>query len=409
MRILVLAPQLPYPPHQGTSLRNFNLVAGLSRRHHVHLLCFTTPESRLDQIQPLREVCESIDTVPQPARTTSQRLWTTLTSTLPDMAHRLASPAFDEKLRQSLTRHTFDIIEFEGIEMIPYLRTVLECPKKGSPHIIFDDHNAEYVLQKRVFESDIVRPPRWPGAVYSFIQWHKLVRYEAWACRQVDAVAAVSAQDAAALQRIVPDLDVAVVPNGVDISLYESFVPDESFLPPHSLVFTGKMDFRPNVDAVLWFAQRVFPLVRERVPDAQFFIAGQRPHRRLDSIKTMPGITITGFVPEILPYIAGAAVYVIPLQSGGGTRLKVLEAMAMRQAIVSTSMGCDGYPLTSGREAILADDPAQFANNVVVLLHHPERRRALGEAAFQFAQQYDWANIVPQLEAIYPPNANPKT
>jgi sugar transferase (PEP-CTERM/EpsH1 system associated) len=403
LRVLILTPQLPYPPHQGTTLRNYNLIAGLSRRHHIHLLSFTTAEDDLDRAEPLRQVCQVIDTAPQPARTIRQRLWTALGSRLPDMAHRLASPAMQSTLERVLREERFDVVELEGIEMAPYLPTLLDYVRNqgGGCRLVFDDHNAEYVLQRRIFVMDIRQPRRWPGAVYSFMQWQKLVKYEAWVCRHVDAVAAVSVGDAQALQRIVPGLQVAVVPNGVDIGHYAGFVADDC-LAPNSLIFVGKMDFRPNVDAVLWFARRVLPLVRQEVPDARFYIVGQRPHRRLDSLRGQPGVVVTGRVPDILPYVAGAQVYVIPLRSGGGTRLKVLEAMAMRRPIVSTSMGCDGFPVEPGREVILADEPQGFARQVVALLQDPERREELGEVGFRFAAaHYDWSMIVPRLESTY--------
>lgn len=399
----MLVPQLPYPPQQGTTLRNFNLIAHLSRRHEIHLCCFVPPGRTLEEVEPLQACCASITAVPQPARSLRQRVWTTLTSPRPDMAYRLASTEMTAQLRRVLAPPRFDVIAFEGIEMIPYLPLVLDQLKGQSPRplLAFDDHNAEYVLQKRVFESDMGTPRRWPGALYSLIQWKKLARYEAWACRSVDAVTAVSDQDAAALRRLAPDLDVTVVPNGVDVAAYTSFQPGTPILPPHSLLFTGTMDFRPNVDAVLWFADRVFERIRARVPDAQFYVVGHRPHRRLDALKARPGIVITGSVPDTRPYFASAAVYVIPLQSGGGTRLKVLEAMAMKKPIVSTTMGCDGFPLTSGQQAILADDPAQFARVVVALLNDPAGGQRLGEAGFAFAGQYDWANIVPLIESVY--------
>ena len=403
MRLLILTPQLPYPPHQGTSLRNFNLIAGLAHRHRVYLLSLIPPAYDPADARPLQEICEAVQAVPQPARTVRQRLWTTLTSPLPDMAHRLACPALDALLAQALASQAFDVIEIEGIEMTPYLRTIRAHTQAlaSRPRLVFDDHNAEYVLQKRVFASDIWRPHRLPGAIYSFVQWHKLERYEAWACRQVDAVSAVSDEDAAALQRIVPGLQVTVAPNGVDMAYYQGFALSERILPPHSLVFTGKMDYRPNVDAVLWFVRHVFPLIRSSVPDAHFYIVGQQPHRRLEPLRRQPNVVITGRVPDTRPYIASADVYVVPLRSGGGTRLKVLEAMAMRRAIVSTTMGCDGFPVTSGHEVVLADDPHAFASRVVELLADAERQRALGEAGLCFAHQYDWSLIVPRIEAMY--------
>jgi glycosyltransferase involved in cell wall biosynthesis len=383
-------------------MRNYGLIDHLSRRHAVYLLSLLAPGDSLEHDSPLSSTCELVAGAPQPERTLLQRLWTTLVSPLPDMAHRLACPEFEGLLRRVLREYSFDVIQFEGIEMIPYLDTVLRACHRGpgGPLLVFDDHNAEYVLQRRVFEMDRAIPRRWPGALYSFVQWRKLARYEAWACRHTDVVVAVSDPDAEALEQLVPDLSAVVVPNGIEIQRYTD-LDVEGFLPPNSLVFTGKMDYRPNVDAALWFAQCVLPQVRTKVPDACFYIVGQRPHPRLEVLRDQPGMVITGRVPETYPYIASAAAYVIPLRSGGGTRFKVLEGMAMRRPIVSTSMGCDGFPVTSGLEVILEDSADAFADQVVKLLGDPDQQRALGEAGYRFAAQYDWSLLVPWLEAAY--------
>lgn len=402
MRILLLTPQLPYPPHQGTAMRNYGLLEGLARRHQVHLVSFLAPGDDLAAAGPLWALAESLDAVPQPRRALPERLLYLLTSPLPDMAHRLSSPDLRAALVRVLETYRFDVVQFEGIEMIPYLPVLLSRHyDTGSPLLVLDDHNAEYVLQQRVFEADIQVPRRWPGAAYSFVQYRRLRRYEAWACRQVDLVVAVSEPDAQALARIAPEVEADVVPNGIPFADYASYRTTEQRLPPHSLVFTGKMDFRPNVDAVLWFADRVFPLIRARAPDAQFYVVGQRPHERLERLRGTAGIVITGRVPETQPYIAAADVYVIPLLSGGGTRFKVLEAMALGRPIVSTTMGCDGFPVSSGHEILLADDAEAFAEHVLELLADPGRGRSLAQAGRRFAAQYDWAEIVPRLEAAY--------
>ena len=162
------------------------------------------------------------------------------------------------------------------------------------------------------------------------------------------------------------------------------------------------MDFRPNVDAVLWFARHVLPRVRADVPDVCFFVVGQRPHRRLDVLRRDPAVVLTGWVEDVRPYIAQAAVCVAPLRIGGGTRLKLLEAMAMGKPVVATRLGAEGYPLADGRELLLADTPADFAARVIALLRAPERGATLGRAARAFVQEhYDWRVIVPRLEAAY--------
>ena len=168
------------------------------------------------------------------------------------------------------------------------------------------------------------------------------------------------------------------------------------------LVFTAKMDFRPNVDAVLWFAQEVLPLIRRQSPETRFWVVGKDPHPRLAPLAHDPGIQLTGWVEDVRPYIAGTAVYVIPLRIGGGTRLKVLEAMAMGKAIVSTTLGYEGFDLVPGQELVVADTPAEFAAAVLALLQDPQRRERIGRAARRFAgSRYDWRMIVPRLERAY--------
>jgi glycosyltransferase involved in cell wall biosynthesis len=162
------------------------------------------------------------------------------------------------------------------------------------------------------------------------------------------------------------------------------------------------MDFRPNVDAVLWFAQEVLPLIRQESPETRFWAVGKNPHARLAALSEDPGVRVTGWVDDQRPYITAAAVYVIPLRIGGGTRLKVLEAMAMSKATVSTTLGCEGFEVVPGRELVIADTPAEFASSVLALLRDPERRQQLGHAAHQFAAaSYDWSMIVPRLERVY--------
>jgi glycosyltransferase involved in cell wall biosynthesis len=296
-------------------------------------------------------------------------------------------------------------VQIEGIELAPYLDVIDEAwptsERADRPLVVFDDHNCEYLLQERTFLTDLYSPTRWPAAAYSFVQWRRLRRYEAQVCRRADRVLAVSQADARALRTLVPGLDVTVVPNGIDTRVYQpATVGPEA--ASRSIVFTGTMDFRPNVDAVLWFAKEVWPLIRVEVSDVSFYVVGQRPHRRLDALREDQGVTLTGWVEDVRPYIADAAVYVAPLRMGGGTRLKLLEAMAMGKPVVATSLGAEGYPITDGRELILADSPAAFAQAVVSLLNSPARRVELGQTARAFVERrYDWRVIVPYIEQVY--------
>ena len=395
-KLLFLTPQLPFPPRQGAARRNWGLISGLAAQYQVAVLSFVAPEQTLESAQPMRAICH-VETVQFPERTFHDRLHDVLTTRQPDMALRLASEPYARCLREWLAREPFDVVQIGGIEMAPYL-DVLEAAHPR-PVVVFDNLNCEHILQKRAFLTDLPVPRRWHGAAYSFVQWRRLRRYEAQICRRADHVLAVSDIDAAALRRLVPGLNITVVPNGVDT---QSFVPTLPHPQTLTLVFTGTMDFRPNVDAVLWFAEKVLPRIRAEVPDVHFFVVGQRPHRRLDGLRSNPAVTLTGLVDDVRPYIARSAVYVAPLRIGGGTRLKLLEAMAMAKPMVVTRLGAEGYPVTDGRELLLADTPGDFAAAVVALLHAPERRAELGQAARRFVeQQYDWRAVVPRLEGVY--------
>jgi glycosyltransferase involved in cell wall biosynthesis len=429
MKLLFLTPQLPYPPHQGTTIRNFNIIKHLAPRHEIHLLSFGTREE-LDNAPPLRDLCARISIVPYPARSFRSRVFTTLTSPQPDMALRLASEAMHAQFAELMRGERFDVVQIEGIEMARFgirnSKFVIHNSKfknqsfgypqdrppmsnlqslisnLQSPISVFDDHNAEWVLQKSAFQSDARNPRRWLGALYSFMQWKKLERYERAVCRAVAHVFAVSDADARNLRALDAAIAPVVVPNGVDIQHY---VPSDEVcakpLAESSLVFTGKMDFRPNIDAAVWFCEEILPRVQREIPLAHIAIVGKNPSARVIALKTR-GVEITGYVPDTRPYIADAAVYVVPLRMGGGTRLKVLEAMAMGKAIVSTHLGAEGLKVVPDRDLVLADTPEDFARAVVALLRDKNRRRELGANARRVAEdKYAWEKIVPKMEAVY--------
>ena len=161
------------------------------------------------------------------------------------------------------------------------------------------------------------------------------------------------------------------------------------------------MDYRPNVDGVRWFAEKVWPALRNARPGITWAIVGQKPHARLDALHGKEGITITGFVPQIQPYLAGTSIYIVPLRIGSGTRLKILEAMAAGLPIISSTIGAEGLHIQSQEEIILADSPYEWVENIRDLLGDPERRAEMGAAAHRFVMRYDWRTIIPLMRDIY--------
>jgi sugar transferase (PEP-CTERM/EpsH1 system associated) len=399
-RLLFLTPDLPYPPHQGAAIRTYNLIKNLAPRHEVHLISFVQGPDEAERVEALSPYCASVTTVPTPSRSNVRRALSVLFSPRPDMALRLPSSAFENQLRISLERERFDFVQVEAIEMAQYGLAVKEMTASHQPLVVFDDINAEYLLQKRAFEADVKHPRGWLGALYSLIQWQKLERYEELACRRLDRIVVVSEADARALQRLLPNLRCFVVPNGVDTSYFHATGAEQE--SDTTLVFTGKMDFRPNVDAVLWFAQEVLPLIRQELPETEFKVVGRNPHPRLEAVRNAPGVRLEGYVSDVRPYVAEAAVYVVPLRVGGGTRLKVMEAMSMGKAIVSTSLGCEGIDVAHEQELLIADDPAAFAHSVLGLMKDRKRRRELQITARRVAErEHDWRQITPLLEFVY--------
>jgi glycosyltransferase involved in cell wall biosynthesis len=229
-------------------------------------------------------------------------------------------------------------------------------------------------------------------------QWRRMRRHEAAECRRFDHVIAVSPQDAEVFRRDFGVRSVTDVPTGVDT---EYFRPSgrEARLP-HELVFTGSMDWLPNEDAILWFAAEILPRVRARVPGATLTVVGRNPTPAVRALDGAGGVTVTGSVPDVRPYIERAAAFVVPIRIGGGTRLKIYEAMAMGRAVVSTAVGAEGLPVRDGVDAVLADAPDAFADAVVALLTDPARAEAVGrEAAAMVRARYGWDAVTARFAA----------
>ncbi len=393
LQALMVTPQLPYPPHQGTSLRNYHIVQGLAVEEEVTLLSLTMPGQTNGG--PLADWCREVVTTPASVRSTRQRLGQLLFSRRPDMAHRLHTPALETALSQLLTRRRYDVVQIEGLELAQLLPQVRRLSPQS--RIVLDNHNVETALQQRVLETDRRIPMRWPAALYSWIQVGRLRRFESWACRAADLVVVVSQADAAALRQIVgpPLPPVRVLPNCLDVTALQQ--PAPTLGQTYDIVFTGKMDFRPNVDAALWFGEAIWPLIRHACPEATVAFVGQQPHARLARLQRLPGLTLTGAVDDVRPYLAGARVVILPLRMGSGTRLKLIEALAAGKGVVSTALGAEGYPVVAGEHLLLADDAATFAAAVVQLWHDPDLRRRLGQASRALAQAYDWRVVIPRL------------
>ena len=307
------------------------------------------------------------------------------------------SAAFGAKLAAILDARAFDIIQFSGIELGSYLPVI--GLKKGQAKVVYDALNAEAELQRLIYQLDSKRPARLHTALYSAVQARRLERYERNLCQSVDAVIAVSEEDRGLLESY-GGSPIYVMPSGIFVDDYAPCSGEQR--ADNQLVFTGKMDYRPNVDAVEWFCDSILSVLLQRHPDLKLIIVGRNPHPRIQALADGKHVRVTGWVESVLPYLQAATLFVLPMRMGSGTRLKILEAMAAGCTVVSTALGASGLH-GSVRAAIeIVDDSDGFARSISSLLSDMDRRRALGERAReQVRAHYDWSALMHHLLSAY--------
>jgi glycosyltransferase involved in cell wall biosynthesis len=222
-------------------------------------------------------------------------------------------------------------------------------------------------------------------------------RYESRACRRADLTIAVSEDDRLLLEQDAPESRMEAIPTGVDVDYFHAG--DGALEQAAEIVFTGSMDWHPNEDAMCYFIDAILPLLRREVPGVSLTIVGRNPSPQMRDAAEAAGVTVTGTVDDVRPYIRRAAVYVVPLRIGGGTRLKIYEALAMGKAVVSTTIGAEGLPLEEGVHILRADDPYAFARKILDLLQNPKRRQGLGAAGRRLMErEYSWSRVAQDFE-----------
>ncbi len=294
-------------------------------------------------------------------------------------------PAMQAALDALLAEERCDAVVFESAVMAGY-----RLPA-GVKRII-DQHNLEYEVMQRTAELEKRRLRRW----YSAQEYRLIRRTELTRCQEADLVLVTSERERKTLKQLLPRLAIEVVSNGVDLAAFTQAGPPQEV--PHQLVLTGTMDYYPNTQGALFFAEECWPLIRAQVPDATWQIVGRNPPPEVQRLAHLPGVTVTGWVADTRPYLASSAVALAPLLVGGGTRLKILEALAMQKAVVSTSLGCEGLAVEAGKHLLVEDQPERLAEAVIGLLNEPERRRALGSAGRALVEGlYSWERCGEQL------------
>jgi glycosyltransferase involved in cell wall biosynthesis len=399
LKILFVTPYLPSPPSFGGARRLHGLMTVLAERHEISVLSLVNPaepEVNEASIKATGEYCRRVVTVANPPFALALKGKRTLQlrslgswRSFEWFSH--VRPEFAEKLKELLASERYDVVNFEFTHLAPYRRMLGDAAV--GPRYVLDEHNIEYEILRRTAasESGLVRK------LYNAVNWRKLRAEELQSWRIFDGCSVTSAHDRDLLLRDLPRTKTAIVPNAVDL---DYFRPRDGVPEPHSICFFGAINYFPNSDGLKFFLDEIFPRVLAKLPTAHLSVVGHTPPELLALGNA--SVTMKGFVPDVRVEVAKAAAVIAPLRIGGGTRLKILEAMAMGKPVVSTPQGAEGLDVSDGRELLLADDPAHFADQLVRVLEDQALARRLGQEARTLVEQrYGWAASAARLEELY--------
>jgi glycosyltransferase involved in cell wall biosynthesis len=394
LRILLLTQVVPAPPDSGPKIKTHNVLRYLAERHEVHLVSFVRSMDEVAHASTLVSLCRGgVTTVPL-ARSRwrdAGYLARSLVTGRPFLIERDDVAAMRTAIARLLSRQQFDAVHADQLSMAQF---ALDLPV---PLRVLDEHNAVWTIVRRAAAG--LRPG--PRRALAELEWRKLRAYEGQLCKRFDAVTVVSEQDRQDLAEAAgTDIDPLVVPIAVDAD-------DLAFEPrtaeARHVVSVATMFYPPNVEAVHWFATEAFPAVRRGRPGVEFRVVGSRPPAHIADLgRSDSGVVVTGYVPDLQPLLRQAAVMVVPLLSGSGMRVKILEAFARGIPVVSTTIGVEGIDAEPGRHLLVADRPEEFAADVLRLLESPaEAARLAGEARRLIEERYDWRSALRGLDRIY--------
>ncbi len=374
------------PPDTGGKIRSYNILRELARQHSITFFSFYAAHDS-DLHPDLKNMVDRVVCVPLdlPASKSFAEMLDysiRLFSSAPYNITKYCRPKVRRILRALLKQETYDVILCDFMAaagVIPW-----DWP---APKVLFT-HNVEAAIWRRHYE--VATNPIWKAI--SWREWQKTEAAERTYLRLADRVLAVSETDRDAFASFVEPGKLAVIPTGVDVDYFHPTPVEET---ANSLVFTGSMDWLPNEDAILYFVDTILPLIKKQCPEVCLEVVGRSPSRKLQALAERErSLRLTGWVEDIRPFVARGSICIVPLRIGGGTRLKIFEAMAMSKAVVSTSVGAEGLPVQSGENIIVADTPNDFAQSVVSLFRDPNQRRQLGTSARALVQEkYSWPKV----------------
>lgn len=391
MKILWVKAGKLVPVDTGGRIRSYNILRNLACHHELVLLsyydgpCDAAYEAEIARRLPGSVVMNTAG--PRTRLGEALRYVRHIPSRAPYAVTKFTAAMVRRLLDQWIRERRFDVA------VCDFLSASLNFPQALETPTVLFQHNLETALWRRQAAWEANPINRWAFR----IEVAKMARYEQATVRRFHHVIAVSEHDRDEMKAMVDPARITVVPTGVDIEEYRGAAKPDVLEP--LVVFTGSMDWEANIDAVDYFCRDIWPHVLAKAPNARFRIVGRNPHPRVQKLAS-PTIEVTGAVPSVIDHLNQAAVVIVPLRIGGGTRLKIYEAMAMARPVVSTTVGAEGLDVHHGTDILLADDPAAFAECIVMLLENPDLREKYGRAAAELASRYDWSRIAERFAAV---------
>jgi glycosyltransferase involved in cell wall biosynthesis len=403
LRVAVLDEELPFPLTSGKRIRTFNLLRRLADRHRITVLCHRNPDpvENAAAEEAFRQL--GVETVvvgrsvpPKAGPGFYARLAGNLLSPLPYSVATHASPSLTAAVRRFAAKNPVDVWH---CEWTPYAQVMQDAlgPKLAATPWAVMAHNVESLIWRRYTEAEPSRMKRW----YVRRQWQKFERFERWAYSAATAAIAVSDADAGLIRERFATPEVEVVDNGVDTAYFR---PQRDIdRDPARVLFLGSLDWRPNLDAVVLLLDDIFPKVRRQVPHATLALVGRHPPEWLRArVADTPGVELYADVPDVRPFLAACGMLAVPLRIGGGSRLKILEALATETPVVSTRVGAEGLNLTPGRDLVQTDGPEGMADAIVSGIRHPYELEETAESGRRVVLgQYDWGPLAERLDEVW--------
>jgi sugar transferase (PEP-CTERM/EpsH1 system associated) len=399
-RILWLSHFVPYPPKGGCFQRSYNLIKEISLKNDLYLIALKHKESTHPDFDikiaksELEKICKEVIILDISEYISGAAFYAAAIKSLFKMTPLSVNMFKSEKMHEAINtmkrKAEFHVVHFDTISMAEYIKDFGNVPK------VMNHHGVESFMIKRRVENE----HKVMNKLYLIIEGYKLERYERRYCARFDMNLTVSELDKKLLRNITGVNDIEVIENGVDV---DYFSPSGNMKKNKRIIFAGRLDQYSNRESILYFCSKIWPLIKKKHPDLRFTIIGNNPPAKLAEIAGKDGnIELLGYVDDVRPFFADAMISVCPIMDGGGTRIKILDALAMGMPIVSTSIGCEGINITPGADVLIADTPEEFAAKIDSIIKDANKRHSMSKNARKTAEEnYSWKAISEKLDRIY--------